>query len=109
MAARAATEPTAATIHECLGTLVFGEEDDETEDAACGLLAARNATLATIEWGTSGLLAHWLGEATTSDRYVGGIVAASGGRGGRVIDAADEGGLAKPQAGAGWSRRIRSN
>ena len=32
-------EPTAATIRECLGSLVFGEEDDELEDAVVRLLA----------------------------------------------------------------------
>ena len=98
-AARAATEPTAATIRECLGTLVFGEEDDELEDAVMRLLAARNATLATIEWGTAGLLAHWLGEAATaSERYAGGIVAVSAAARERVFHAAAEVGRAKPQA-----------
>ena len=42
------------------------------------LLTAKDATLSTVEWGTDGLLAHWLGEAAAaSERYVGGIVAAS--------------------------------
>ena len=57
-------EPTAATIRECLGSLVFGEEDDELEDAVVRLLAERGRTLATVEWGTRGLLANVLGNAS---------------------------------------------
>ncbi len=34
-------EPTIATIHECLGNLVFGEGDDELEHAVVRLLTAR--------------------------------------------------------------------
>ena len=44
-----AMEPTAATIRECLGALVFGEEDDELEDAVVRLLATSGKTLATVE------------------------------------------------------------
>ena len=77
-----------ATIRECLGTLVFGEDDDELEDAVVRLLAAKDATLSTVEWGTDGLLAHWLGEASAaSERYVGGIVAASAAARECVMDA----------------------
>ncbi|HVX15152.1 MAG TPA: CinA family nicotinamide mononucleotide deamidase-related protein [Pirellulales bacterium] len=57
-----AIEPTEAVIHECLGSLVFGYEDDELQDAVVRLLTKRGQTLATIEWGTAGLLARWLGE-----------------------------------------------
>ena len=45
----AAAEPTAALIRESLGSLVFGEEDDELEDSVARLLAQGNKTLATIE------------------------------------------------------------
>lgn len=58
-AAMAATE---ATIHECLGSLIFGYEDDELADAVVRLLAERGETLATVEWGTAGLVGQWLGE-----------------------------------------------
>ncbi len=58
----AAMEPTIATIHECLGDLVFGEEDDELQDAVIRLLAAAGNTLATAEWGTGGQIADWLSE-----------------------------------------------
>jgi len=87
-AARAATDSTVATIRECLGTLVFGEDDDELEDSVVRLLTAKDATLSTVEWGTDGLLAHWLGEASAaSERYVGGIVAASAAARECVMDA----------------------
>ncbi len=49
--------PTVHTIHECLGNLVFGEEDDELEDAVVRLLAERGLTLSTAEIGTAGTLA----------------------------------------------------
>ena len=55
-----AMEPTVATIRDCLGTLVFGEEDDELEHAVTRLLAEREQTLAVIEWGTDGLMSVWL-------------------------------------------------
>ncbi len=74
----AAMEPTVATIRECLGNLVFGEEDDELEHAVVRLLAAQGKTLATVERGTGGLLAHWLGEVPEAvDRYLGGVIVRS--------------------------------
>jgi len=70
-----AMEPTVATIHSCLGNLVFGEGDDELQNVVGRLLEARNATLATAEWGTAGLLADWLGETPECHgRYLGGMV-----------------------------------
>jgi nicotinamide-nucleotide amidase len=69
--------PTVATIHECLGTLVFGQDDDELQDVVLRRLAARHATLALVEWGTAGLVADWLGASPDSHgQYIGGIVAA---------------------------------
>ncbi|HEV3022430.1 MAG TPA: CinA family nicotinamide mononucleotide deamidase-related protein [Pirellulales bacterium] len=59
---RAAMEPTIATIRACLGSLVYGEEDDELEHAVLRLLAAHGQTLATAECGTAGLMAQWLGD-----------------------------------------------
>ncbi len=55
-------EPTIATIHECLGDLVFGEDDDELQHAVVRLLAQQNKTLATAEIGSGGMIAHWLSE-----------------------------------------------
>jgi nicotinamide-nucleotide amidase len=74
-ACQAAMEPTAATIRECLGPLVFGEEDDELEDAVARLLAERNVSLATSEVGTAGALAEALSRAAGQDQhYLGGDV-----------------------------------
>ncbi len=72
---RAAMEPTAATIRECLGSLVFGEEDDELEHAVLRLLAASNRSLSTSEFGTGGSLAEGLSRAAGDDQhYLGGLV-----------------------------------
>jgi nicotinamide-nucleotide amidase len=56
-------EPTAETIRKCLGTLVYGEGDEGLEHAVVRLLQERKKTLATVEWGTAGLVADWLGDA----------------------------------------------
>lgn len=70
-----AIEPTVSTIRECLGSLVFGDEEDELEDAVVRLLAGRGQTLATIEYGTSGVLAECLSRAGgDSPNYLGGHV-----------------------------------
>jgi nicotinamide-nucleotide amidase len=71
----AAMQPTIDTIHQCLGDLVFGYDDDEVQHAVVRLLAANNQTLATVECGTGGLVAHWLSEVDGSDQvYRGGQV-----------------------------------
>lgn len=59
-ACRAAIAPTVATIHECLGTIVFGEEDDELQDAVVRLLDEQGKTAAVAEWATGGLVCEWL-------------------------------------------------
>ena len=71
----AAMEPTVATIRQCLGTLVFGEEDDELQHAVVRLLRERGKTLATAECGTTGLVAQWLaGVEGSADVFRGGLV-----------------------------------
>ena len=71
----AAIEPTVATIRQCLGTLVFGEEDDELQHAVVRLLRERGQTLATAEWATAGLVAEWLGHVdNAAGAYRGGLV-----------------------------------
>jgi len=70
-------QPTIETIRQCLGTLVFGAEDDELQDSVVRLLAERRQTLATSEWGTGGLIAGWLGDVPDNERvYQGGLVVA---------------------------------
>ena len=71
----AAIELTVATIRECLGTLVFGEEDDELQHVVVRLLRGRKKTLATAECGTTGLVAEWLASVdSVADVYRGGLV-----------------------------------
>ena len=60
-------DATVATIHKCLGTLVYGEGDDELQDAVVRLLGEKGKTLATAEVATAGLLAQLLGSAATAD------------------------------------------
>jgi nicotinamide-nucleotide amidase len=71
----AAMAPTVATIRQCLGTLVFGEEDEELQHVVVRLLGDRGLTLATAECGTAGLVAEWLGGVNDARRaYRGGLV-----------------------------------
>lgn len=72
----AAMQTTVETIHQCLGNLVFGEEDDELEDVVVRQLAEQHKTLATVEGGTGGLLAQWLTRAAPAQPggYQGGVV-----------------------------------
>jgi nicotinamide-nucleotide amidase len=72
---QAKIEPTITTIYRCLGPLVFGEGATELQDALIALLADSARTLATIEWGTAGLVASWLGGVADSEAlYRGGVV-----------------------------------
>jgi nicotinamide-nucleotide amidase len=68
-------EPTAATIRNCLGRLVFGEGDEELQHAVMRLLREANKTLVTVEWGTAGLVADWLGDVPEGNEcFLGGLV-----------------------------------
>lgn len=53
-------QPTIETVRECLGDLVYGEEDDELEHAVTRLLVGRRQSLAVTEWGSGGMIADWL-------------------------------------------------
>ena len=44
-AARAAMQPTIDTIHQCLGDLIFGYEEDELQDVVVRLLASKRRRL----------------------------------------------------------------
>ena len=73
----AAMEPTIATIRESLGEIVFGEEEEELEHVVARLLAERGQTLATVEWGTGGLVAGSLRDVAEADgNFLGGMVVA---------------------------------
>lgn len=70
-----AIEPTVAQIRQSLGVLVFGEEDDELEDAVVRLLEERGKTAAVAEWATEGLVSQRLARAAgDSGRLRSGIV-----------------------------------
>lgn len=74
-ACQAAMQPTADTIYQCLGNLIFGEDGDTLQDVVIRILAQRSETLATVECGSGGTLAAWL-SAADPDRlaYCGGLV-----------------------------------
>ncbi|MBN2579222.1 MAG: CinA family nicotinamide mononucleotide deamidase-related protein [Pirellulales bacterium] len=72
---QAAIEPVVETIHQCLGELVFGEGDEELQHAVVKLLREKNKTLATVEFGTGGLLAELLSAVPNAEGcYRGGVV-----------------------------------
>jgi len=66
--------PTVAIIRDKLGTLIFGEEDDELEHAVFRLLSQHALTLATAESGTLGLVAERMGHLSGAEQvFRGGI------------------------------------
>lgn len=67
---------TRAIIHERMGLLVFGEEDEELQHIVVESLRDRGQTLGTAESGTGGLLAHWLTDVPHFEPvYLGGLIA----------------------------------
>ena len=67
--------PTETQIRELLGALVFGEEEDELQDAVVRLLSERRETVAVAECATDGLVDHWLADADAqSSTLLGGVV-----------------------------------
>jgi len=87
----AALERTAAIIQQCLGTLVFGEEEEELQHAVLRLLAQKERTLGLVEWGSGGQIAWWLRELPESQRYVpGGVVIADATGATRMLDVPED-------------------
>ena len=67
--------PVEELIRQKLGTLVFGVEDDQLQDAVARLLRQSGKTIFTAECVTAGLVANWLAEVPGSaDFYQGGMV-----------------------------------
>lgn len=73
--ARESMQPTIDIIQQCLGNVVFGYEEEELQHAVLRLLEERKQTLAVVEWGTAGLVQHWLGECPArGGAFRGGVV-----------------------------------
>jgi nicotinamide-nucleotide amidase len=73
--ARLLIEPTAKLIYERFGSLVVGEGSDDVPEAVAAELAAANATLATAESCTGGVVAQMLTAIPgVSQFYLGGVV-----------------------------------
>ena len=66
-----------ARLQETFNPYVWGRDDDTLEEVVCRCLASRNLTLATMEDGTGGLLAHNITQAPHSGCYRGGLVVPS--------------------------------
>ncbi len=67
--------PTLQTIRDCLGDLVFGEEDDELQHAVVRMLKSQGLTLSVAEWGSGGLLSQWLSDADEAGEcFLGGFI-----------------------------------
>jgi nicotinamide-nucleotide amidase len=73
--ARLLIEPTAKLIYERFGSLVVGEGSDDVPEAVAADLAAANATLATAESCTGGVVAQMITAIPgVSQSYLGGVV-----------------------------------
>ena len=68
-------------IHERLGKLVFGEEDEQLEDVVVRALNRRSQTVAVADEVTGGVLSLWLTAASDSDRcFLGGVIGSAVGQ-----------------------------
>lgn len=79
-----------AEIRRRLGHYVFSEGNDSLEQVVLQLLAQGNATLATVEAGTRGLLASGLARTDSAQRFLGGIVASAAGARQSLLEAGED-------------------
>jgi nicotinamide-nucleotide amidase len=74
--AQAQIAPVEKIIRERLGTLVFGVDDEDVQDAVAALLESKRCSLATAESVTAGLVAHQLASIPGISAWLrGGIIA----------------------------------
>jgi len=62
-------KPTIATIHDCLGDLVFGENGQQLEEVVVGLLQSKSNTIAIADFGLGGAVSKLI-EAVDSSKTV---------------------------------------
>ncbi len=85
---------TKQVIHDRLGSLVFGEDDEQLEDVVVRELNTRGLTVAIADEVTGGVLSLWLTSATDSERcFLGGIV---GSTVSRILNPAETGRIENP-------------
>jgi molybdenum cofactor synthesis domain-containing protein len=88
-------------IHERLGPLVFGEEDEQLADVVVRGLNTRGLTVAAADEVSGGVLSSWLTAATDSERcFLGGII---GSTVGRIFTPAESKQIENPPHGPGSS------
>ncbi len=90
-------------IHERLGELVFGEEDEQLEDIVARELIRRGQTVAIADETTGGILSSWLIAVPQGEQhFVGGLI----GRTGQSGDAAQLAAAVRSQFGADFGIAI---
>ncbi|MCA9199948.1 MAG: CinA family nicotinamide mononucleotide deamidase-related protein [Planctomycetales bacterium] len=102
-------QPTIDTIHDCLGDIVFGDEDDELEHSVDNLLQAGQQTLAVYEAGTGGMITHWFGEMhPATPHFLGGIVGLDRTSAERILDLALPATLSSEDATRALAQAVRN-
>jgi nicotinamide-nucleotide amidase len=90
-------EPVAETIYECLGSLIFGEGDQQLQDVVVRILRQRGQSLATVDCDSHAMLTGWLSEADPERRvYRGGVVLPDRRCASRVLETPDDGPAGEP-------------
>jgi nicotinamide-nucleotide amidase len=90
-AARQLIEPTAQTIYERLGSLIFSEGEEELQHVVARMLESNNLTLATAEGCTGGTVAERLVTIPGASRWFrGGIVAYANEAKRQLLDVAED-------------------